>query len=107
MMTRLALVILVTAACGGKQQPASSSSPAPDCKAAARRLADDSSLRDKDGLANGLLARCQADRWSDEARSCLVERGEAGPCTLTEAQRSGIEQERARQLELETTRQDG
>lgn len=101
-MKRLVLgwVLASLAACGGGSKKSESTMPstggaasaaAPDCKAAADKVANDDAA-----LATALAARCQSDAWSDESRACLAEKGEAGPCTLSDAQRSGIEQERAR-----------
>jgi hypothetical protein len=93
---RFFTILLVAAACSGGKQPSTTArSNAPDCKTVATKLAGDSSLANKDALANGLQSRCQTDHWSDDARGCLLAKGEAGPCVLTDAQRSGIEQERA------------
>lgn len=96
-MRRFISILVLAAACGGKPSAATTtaSSNTPDCKTVATKLAGDSSLANKDALLNGLQARCQTDHWSDDARACLLEKGEVGPCVLTDAQRSGIEQERA------------
>jgi hypothetical protein len=98
MMKRFALACILATACGGKAAPVSptASAPVPDCKTVADKLANDTSLHDKAALATALEARCKSDAWNDEARTCLATKGEAGPCVLTDQQRAGIEQDRAK-----------
>ena len=99
-MRHFTLIFLFAAACGSKSPATTTAhSSGPDCKAVAGKLAGESSVQDKDSYGSALQSRCQTDKWSDESRACLAEKGEAGPCVLTDQQRSGIEQERARALE--------
>jgi hypothetical protein len=63
-------------------------------------------IKDKDGLAAALEVRCQSDAWSAESAKCLAEKGEAGPCVLTDAQRAGIEQARSEISTKEITSED-
>ena len=102
-MKHFTLLFLFVAACGSKS-PATTTAPtsAADCKAVAGKLAGESTVQDKDSYASALQSRCVTDKWSDQSRACLAEKGEAGPCVLTDQQRAGIEQERARAFEAET-----
>ena len=103
-MTRLTLV-LVLVACGGKSTPATAptAATADQCKAAAAKLVTTTTIADKDGLAAAYEARCQKDAWSADSTSCLAEKGEAGPCVLSDEIKLGIEQERAATVEKATT----
>ncbi|MEO8700947.1 MAG: hypothetical protein ABI867_12940 [Kofleriaceae bacterium] len=89
------LVLACLLACGGKSTTPATMATV-DCKAAVAKVVSDTTVQDKTALTAGLEARCQSDAWSNDARACLAEKGEAGPCALTDKERAGIEQERAK-----------
>jgi len=124
-MTRLALVALLVARCGGGagtktlQAPGGGSgsgdvvsdpiptTAAPECAAVAERLATvaHADTPDRQGEARDMLrTRCVDDKWSDEARSCFatVENdGEVQGCAskLTDTQQKALHVERAAPVE--------
>lgn len=101
-MKRLALCLLITAACGGGNKSSTSSTmpttstetaaqpAAPDCRAAADHMAAGDA-----NFSGALEMRCRDHQWSDETRRCLAEKA-AAECTLTEEQKASIEDARAK-----------
>lgn len=101
-MKRLAVCLLITAACGGGNKPSTSSTmpatstetaaqpAAPDCRAAADHMAAGDA-----NFSGALEMRCRDNQWSDETRRCLAEKA-AAECALTEEQKASIEDARAK-----------
>ena len=111
-MRRLLLISLFLAACGGGHKPTVVAQPTPkpdpipktagpDCKAVADHvvtvmLADKPDLQAK--MSEAIRSHCTADKWSDEARSCLAtmqNEAEGDGCEkmLTDAQRKAVDGE--------------
>jgi hypothetical protein len=101
---RAAVVAAVLAACGGSPGPAAPVAPSgPTCGAAAEHMVDEMAAtkdpRPADEVLNGLIdlirRRCEQDRWSSQAVSCLARvtsAADADQCgtLLTDAQQDAL-----------------
>lgn len=114
-MKRLVLACLFAAACGGGSKSAPQTTPDPADNAAAGGIQQAGPEVDCPGvtekmaggdaaLATALQTRCVSEQWSGDARGCLVQKPET-ECPLTEAQRAGVAEERAKATAQQQTLQ--